>query len=555
MSRFTQLFSRQAAGNRRPTRRRSRGVIVAGERLEPRALLTVSVPPSITSDTVEIDDNVVVADGGGSITATVGHVQIFGNSRGRIDGTAGQSDEDLSLVADSFITVTGAVGGFHRLDDLTLTSVRAQPVNLQQSVSLTGDLRVTKAGSFTVGSTLVVDGDLVIDEAAAVLFSGNVTVGGDLTIARATGVTFAGTLTVGGTLTIVDASGATRFAGGVLVGAAAITSTTLVQVQADFTTTGAAGDGDVTFTTDQINFTTSTLAADPAATAATLVIQPRTASRALTIGSPPGIPAGLNVTDADIQAIQPGWKRVVFGAEAAGTGAVRIGSIGSQYGGVSQILNTTTIVGGTIDVVQPVDATSLAVYLDLVARGSGSGDGRITVSAPINQTEGERNGWVRLTSAGTIQIDAPIWADQTVSLTTTVGGTIAQGGTAAAITSPQLAIVADGGVTLGDPGNAVLFLAVETTNDDLVVREDSGYAISQVTTIDEKRDVQQKVTVTGIKLGTGTGRLVTVSGKQSSTVTQSRPILAGGLALEGPGTDWLLELATNDVATLAASTG
>ena len=555
MNTFTQLFSKRVTGAGRPVRRRCRGSVVAGERLEPRALLTVSVPPSITGGTVEIDDNVVVADGGGTIMATGGYVQIFGNSRGRIDGTAGQLNEDLAIVANSSITVTGAIGGVQRPDDLTLTSATAQPVNLQQAVSLTGDLRVTKAGSFTIGSTVVVDGDLVIDAATMVLFSGNVTVGGDLTITDATGVTFAGMLTVGGTLTIANSTGTTRFAGDVSVGAASITSTTLVQVQADFITTGAAADGDVTFTTDQINFSMASLGADAAATDATLVVKPRTTSRALTIASPPGIPAGVNITDADILAIQPGWKRVVFGDEAAGTGAVRIGSIGSQYGGFSQILNTTTIVGGTIDVVQPVDVTSLAAYLDLVARGTGSGGGRITVSAPINQTEGERNSWVRLTSAGTIQIDAPIWAAQTVSLTTTAGGTIAQGGTAAAITSPQLAILADGGVTLTDSGNAVLFLAAETTNDDLLFREDSGYAISQVTTIDDERDVQQTVTVTGIKAGTGTVRLLTVSAAPASTVTQSRPILAGGLGLEGVGTEWSLALATNDIATLAANSG
>ena len=560
MSGLTTLFSSRATKGRSQARRRGRGGVVAGERLAPRALLTVSVPPSITTDTVEIDDNVVVSDPGGSITATggqntSGHVQIFGNSKGRIDGTPGQSNEDLTITADSFITVTGGIGGIQRLDDLKLTSATAQPINLQQMVSLTGDLRVTKAGAFTVGSTVTIDGDLVIDQATMVTFAGNVTVGGDLTITSATGVTFAGMLTVGGTLTITNSTGTTRFMGDVSVGAAAITSTTLVQAMADFTTTGAAGDGDVTFTTDQINFTTASLGADLAATDATLVIQPRTTSRALTIASPPGIPAGLNITDADITAIQPGWKRVVFGDEAAGTGAVKIGSIGSQYGGFSQVLNTTTIVGGTIDVVQSVDVTSLANYLELVARGTGSGDGRVTVSAPINQTEGERSDWVRLTSAGTIEINAPVWATQTVSLTTTSGGTIVQGGTAAAITTPGLAVVADGSVTLTDSGNAVSLVAIKTTNDSVVLREDSGYSISQITTVDEARDTKQTVATTGIDAGTGTVRLVTISGGTASTVGQGRAILAGGLGLEGAGSDWNLSLATNDIATLAADTG
>ena len=77
-------------------------------------MLAVTVPPSISADFVEIDDNLVIADviadGSWDVTATDGHVQVFGNSKGRIDGTAGQSNEDLLLSAQSYITVTGAIG-------------------------------------------------------------------------------------------------------------------------------------------------------------------------------------------------------------------------------------------------------------------------------------------------------------------------------------------------------------------------------------------------------------------------------------------------------------
>lgn len=80
------------------------------ERLEPRSMLAVTLPPSISTNVVELDDNLEVADvtddGPWSVTATTGHVQIFGNSQGRIDGTAGQSDEDLLLSAQTFVTVT-----------------------------------------------------------------------------------------------------------------------------------------------------------------------------------------------------------------------------------------------------------------------------------------------------------------------------------------------------------------------------------------------------------------------------------------------------------------
>jgi mucin-19 len=555
-----QRFSDRRVSRRRQARHGRRdgaAMRMRTERLEPRALLAVTVPPSITSTVVEIDDNVLVDTDGGTIEATSSYVQIFGNSRGRIDRATGATNADLLLKAQSAITVTGAIGATAAFDTLTLESLSGQPVNLQQSVTLQEDLLVVKAGSFSIGSTVDIGGDLTITDATTVLFAGNVTVDGDLTITNATSITFTGTLTVGGTLTITNATGTTRFAGDVVVGGASITSTALVQVQAGFTADagGSGADADVTFTTDQITFTTASLQTATGTESATLTIRPRTVSRNLTIASPPGIPSGLNITDADIFAIQPGWKRVVFGDEAAGTGAVRIGSIGSQYGGFSQILNTTTIVGGTIDVVQSVDVTSMAGYLELVARGTGSGDGRLTVSAPINQTEGERSEWLRLTSAGSIEINAPVWATQMVSLTTTAGGTITQGGPAAAITVPGLAVNSDGAVTLADFGNAVSLVAIKTTNDSVVLREDSGYSISQITTIDEARDTKQTVTVTGIDSGTGTVRLVTISGETASTVGQGRAILAAGLGLEGAGSDWNLSLATNDIATLAADTG
>jgi hypothetical protein len=522
----------------------------------------VTVPPSITSSAVEIDDNVLVGTGGWTIEGTSGYVQIFGNSRGRIDLATGATAADLAIKAQSSITVTGAIGAVAAFDSLTLESVGGQPVNLQQSVALEENLTVVKAGSFAIGGTVDVGGDLTISAATTVLFAGNVTVDGDLTITNATNVTFGGTLTVGGVLTIANATGTTRFAGDVVVGGASVTSTSRVQVQARFTSTGIPGviphDGDVTFTTDQINFTTAileTTAGTGGEPTATLVIRPRTTASDLTIASPPGSPSGLAITDADIFAIQSGWKRVVFGDEAAGTGAVRIGSIGSQYGGYSQILNTTTIAGGSIAVVQPIDVTTLADYLELKANGTGAGAG-ITIDAPINQTAEERNDWIRLTSAGPIAIKAAIWANDTVSLTTIAGGVITQAAivpaAGAALSSPNLAIDADGAVLLTDSGNAFTTVAIRTSDDDIVLVENSGYDIGEVKTTDDARDTSVPVTIAGIDAGSGTVRLVA----DDAAVTQTKAVKAGGLGLEGAVTSWNLDLATNDlVGTLAANTG
>lgn len=514
------VWSRFSGERASRSRRRSRSAParLAAEGLEPRALLAVTVPPGITSDVVELDDNVLVDSGGGTIEATAGYVQIFGNSRGRIDRVAAAAAADLTITAQTSITVTGAIGAVTPFDSLTLESVGSLPVNLQQSVTLDEDLRVVNAGSFSIGSTVDVGGDLTITNASTVLFAGNVTVDGNLTITAATSVIFAGTLTVGGTLTIANVTGTTRFAGDVIVGGASVTSTTLVQVQAGFTTVAgeSAGPADVTFTTDQINLTTASLQPATGTDAATLTIRPRTVSRDLTIASPPGIPTGLNITDADIFAIQPGWKRVVFGDEAAGTGNVKVGSIGSQYGGFSQLLNSTTIAGGSIQVVQPVDATTLVGSLDLIARGTGVAAGNgITIDAPINQTAGERNDRVRFVSHGPIAINAPVWAGQTVSLTTTGGGTVAQQGTAP-LTTPNLAIIADGAVTLGDSGNAITTVAITTTNDALLLHSTTGYSIGAVGDL------------SGITVGTAAATLTSGGDIQQ---TAGGPVTAGPLSL------------------------
>ena len=112
MSMFTLFPVRRntAAGPRRRSASRVSIRWSLVEQLEPRLMLAVTVPPSISADVIEIDNNMQVADGSWDVTATDGHVQIFGNSKGRIDGTAGQSNEDLLLSAQSYITVTGAIG-------------------------------------------------------------------------------------------------------------------------------------------------------------------------------------------------------------------------------------------------------------------------------------------------------------------------------------------------------------------------------------------------------------------------------------------------------------
>ena len=79
---------------------------------------------------------------------------------------------------------------------------------------------------------------------------------------------------------------------------------------------------------------------------------------------------------------------------------------------------------------------------------------------------------MRLTSAGPIAINAPVWAQESVSLTTSEGRTTTQTTPtegSAKIDSPELAVDADGAVSLTESDNAFTTVAIRTTNDDVVL--------------------------------------------------------------------------------------
>ena len=512
---------------------------------------------AVSGTAISIDDNVIVhADVSGSATATAGSIMIFGTGKGMIDGDPLGDDvadhEDLLLAAHTNVTVTGAIGSRWKLDDLTVTSATRGTVNLDQSVSLTGTLDIT-GGGVTIGGSIDVGGDLLIDASSMVSFAADVTVGGNLVVMGATGVTFAGSLTVGGTITLVDVPGTVRFGSLVkTVGVFSVTATTKIEFMG-----GLAASDDVVLTSNEVDFrggVASITAPGGVPATATLLVRPSDPTRPIRVGTPMGTATNtLDISDTDLAAIAAGWKRVVIGDEVDGTGAVTVGSIGTQQGGRnSWLASTTTIVGGSVTVTQKVDVSATATFLELLALGDGAGGAGagITIKAAINQTPGERNDWIRLTSAGAISLEAPIWAGETVSLTTSAGGTIRQTGSAA-IGVRDLAIIADGAVTLTDSGNAFDVVAIKTMSTvPVALREDSGYSIGEITTTDAGRDSAVLVTVTGIDVGTQATATLTSSG----IVTQTQPVTVGTLDLRGSGGRWTLT-GSNVIGTLTANTG
>ena len=467
--------------------------------------------PTVTGSSISIDDNVIVHAGvSGVVTATDGALLVFGTGKGMIDGDpAGDDDgdgEDLLLAAETTVTVPGAIGSRWKLDDLTVTSATQGAIQLQQSVALTGNLDIT-GGAVTIGGVVSVVGDLVIDASSMVMFQGDVTVGGSLVITGASGVTFGGRLTVGGEISFADMSGTLRFADVVdITGNVTIVGGTLIEILGGF-----SADGDVTLVGDAIDLKGG-VATIVGTAGHTLTLRPATAGRPIRVGTPFGTAAGsLDISDGDLAAIAAGWGGVVIGDAAAGTGAVTVGSIGTQQGSRnSWLASATTIVGGSVTVAQKVDVAATAAHLRLVAR-----TGDVTVNAAINETAAERNAWVRLEAAGAVAVNAPLWSTATVSLAS--GTTTSQ---SAAITTSGLRVTAGGSVTLENAGNAFDTLAVATTDDAISIRENSGYTIGIVDGVSD------------VTAGTGPASLQAGGGIQQRVGGR---ITAGQLAMQAAG--------------------
>ena len=240
-------------------------------------------------------------------------------------------------------------------------------------------------------------------------------------------------------------------------------------------------------------------------------MKPRTTGRNIAVGSPPAVIGAMDVSDADLAAIAPGFALVVIGDAAAGTGAVTVGSIGTQQGlSNSYLANPTTIAGGSVTVSQNVDMAAATGTLRLLAR-----TGNVTVNATLNGTAAERGAVVQLEAqAGSVAVNAPVYASSEVRLIAAGAATEGAGGY---VIAPSLQVSANGAVTLLHASNAVSTVAMNAGNNAIQFRDDGGYSIGTVNG------------VSGLNSGSADTTLTTIGG----TVTQAQPITAAGLALLG----------------------
>jgi hypothetical protein len=366
------------------------------------------------------------------------------------------------------------------------------------------------------------EGDINFQNAVAT------TTGGTLSIVNANNVTFSGSLTAG-SLQITLAQGNTVFYGPVTLGAMNVTCANLVQI-AGLTLNSGSG----TITANTVNFDGGNGSIRNTGNAAsTFTVEPYDTTRAITIGSPPGVYTSLDISDVDLAAIASGFGRVNFGDSVHGTGTVTIGSIGSQEGaGNSQLFNNTSIFGGNINLVQNVDSAAATGDLTLVAA-----TGNITITAAINSVSAERCATVILqTLAGNININSPVYAGTLLRLLSS--GSITEG-TGGFVNSPTMRITAGGAVTMSNAGNNLGTVAINSNNNAITLRNDSNMVIG---TVDG---------VTGINSGTANTSLT----DNGVTITQTDPITAAGLNLVGTGSTFTLLNSANDCGVIAANTG
>ena len=397
---------------------------------------------------------------------------IFFSGPGAIDGTSPASSyESVRLISATEISVLGPIGGISPLHNLVVDA--GSSIVLGGSINLTGDLIIRGNGEISnvvLEGNVNIGGNLIVERGAQVSFSRNVTVQGDLVIGdskdpqKIGGVVFGSgsVVNVRGGISI-HTLGSVEFNGrigvslqptSVIIGAgeeirfgqalsaatvdlraanvtfergvnvsgasavpvsASVSASNLLSIKENFD----VGGGAALLTANRISFAGGAGSIQPVGNSASLTIRPFDPARPIGIGNPSGGDFNrLQVSHVELNAINTGFVELVIGDMAAGTGEVRIASLGlAQLTDIAQIQNPATFVGGSVVVEGRVDVDWSSDYLRLVAR-----TGNVVVNAAINQSATERNGWVRLEAAAEIVVNRPIVALNRISLTAGYAG-------------------------------------------------------------------------------------------------------------------------------------
>lgn len=297
----------------------------------------------VASPTITVTNGVIATSGAATFAASgAGNVSIGGTTN-----VAGA----LSIPSGAAITLTGAVSAasgtiagsvFIAGNDVTTTSGGlaftttgdvsiAGKTTVAQSLSILDSDDVTLTGAvvardFTLDATSFLAGGAFTTNVGNANFttSGNIRVVGltsvaqNLNIFNALNTTFQGQVAVVGTLAQSDGSGTTRFEG--VTNAQELRVRTAQQIFAGSTL--RANGGDIRLEADEIDFFGGTNSVQGTAL---LTLRTYNAATSIDVGSP--TPSGiLDLSDADLNALQDGYTQITIGRAEDATGAMVIGS-------------------------------------------------------------------------------------------------------------------------------------------------------------------------------------------------------------------------------------
>jgi hypothetical protein len=403
------------------------------------AVLTLN--SAVTAGSANIAGTTLVA--GNDVTTTTGGLTLT---------TAG----DISIAGKTTVAQTLSIAGS---DDVSLSgAVVARDFSLQATSFLAG-------GAFTTNV-----GDANFTTTGNIRVVGLATVAEDLTVTSALNTTFQGQVAVIGALTQTNGGGATRFEG--VTAAASINVRTAQQIFAG--STFRANSGDLRLESDEIDFFGGTNAVQGTAN---LVLRPYLAATTIDVGSP--TPTGiLDLSDADLNALQDGFAQIVIGRVEDATGAMLIGSstfkdnVAFHAGSIT--IESNTLVGQFVSTLESLALTartgSITANDDLAAT-----DATLTARDNITiQNKIETTDFVTLLAgtdgSGNITLNGAL-------STTAMAGAI---DLTAGATSGNIAITGSlntAGATLTAASGAITQTSGRTTANELLALAQSGITL------------------------------------------------------------------------------
>ena len=465
-------------------------------------------------------------------------------------GSTVNGAQTLTVNTAGATTFVGPVGGLTPLTSVTTdqpgtvtvasaTTTGAQTYN-ENTVTLNGTYTTTNS-PFTAGTAaaaITLGGDTTVSTGAGdMLFNGAVNGAQSLT-ANSTGTTTfngaVGNLTPLTTLT-TNAGGTTALNGGSV-------TTTGTQTYGEAVTMNQATTVTSTGGTVQFNNTVTNSAGGASITVDAPTITLNAATTVATMnGNISFFTDTLNTNGASINAgtgafaIAPNTvtKTIEFGD--VNTARVTDVYYSSNFGGVTAGSFTIGRPTQTGDIFV-TGVANLTAPLTVINGGTG---GLTVETAALTSPNNSNVGLVSGSGGTTLAADVNVGTG-TLRITTT--SAITQSG--GALTADTLALAADTGINVAQAGNDVNTLAAQTTTGGLAFRDSDGVVIGSIAASADGFHPA----ITGLNAGAGNVAL-----SAGGAVTQTAPIVAGGLSFQGTG-PYTLTNGGNDVDTVAANT-